>query len=175
MSRATSHRQETADETLGLLRRVAAQAFAPRDRGAGPPSFTSLHHLALHFSIRKQGASQREIARYLGVTPGHVTGILDDLEREGVIRRRPDLNDRRIHRVEATLKAEDLHRRFHGSRARRGDSVFRGWSEDDLEGLRELLVRLDAELNKDASVTPSVRRARPSRATSGSEPSAEVA
>ncbi len=169
MSRAPRHRQETADETLGLLRRVAARAFGPKEGAAGPPSFTSLHHLALHFAVRKQGSSQREIARYLGVTPGHVTGILDDLEREGVIRRRPDLTDRRIHRVEATLKAEELHRRFHGAQAHRGGSVFRGWSEEDLEGLRALLVRLDAELNERAPTAPADRRARPSRAATGAE------
>ncbi len=45
-----------------------------------------------------------EMADYLGVTRGNMTGVLDNLERDGMIAREDDPDDRRINYVRLTEK-----------------------------------------------------------------------
>jgi DNA-binding MarR family transcriptional regulator len=49
-----------------------------------------------------------EIATYLGVTRGNMTGLLDNLERDGLINRADDPQDRRINYVHLKEKALKL-------------------------------------------------------------------
>jgi DNA-binding MarR family transcriptional regulator len=137
-------REELVEETLGLMRRVLARAFAPRRR-KGTLSFFSLDHLALHFVVHRRGASQAEVAKFLGVTPGHVTGIVDTLEREGMVRRAPDDVDRRVHRIEATVRAREFHRRFHEKGSEMAPPLFDLWTDEEIESFRALLKKLDQD------------------------------
>src|ERR1041384_3186887 len=50
-----------------------------------------------------------EIAREIGLTPGAVTGMVDRLERAGLVRREVDPNDRRRVVVTATDSGKDAH------------------------------------------------------------------
>ncbi len=52
----------------------------------------------------KDGMKMRELSRYLMVTGGNVTGLTDDLEREGVVVRESSPSDRRAWIVRLTPK-----------------------------------------------------------------------
>jgi DNA-binding MarR family transcriptional regulator len=52
-----------------------------------------------------------ELAATLGVDKAYVTVIVDDLEAQGLVRRRPHPSDRRAKLVEVTRKGKDLARR----------------------------------------------------------------
>lgn len=52
----------------------------------------------------KDGMKMRELSRYLMVTGGNVTGLTDDLEREGSVVRESSPNDRRAWIVRLTPK-----------------------------------------------------------------------
>ena len=51
---------------------------------------------------RHGGLKMRDLSRYLMVTGGNVTGLTDELEREGLVQRESDENDRRAFIVRLT-------------------------------------------------------------------------
>ena len=53
---------------------------------------------------RKDGLTMRELSRYLMVTGGNVTGLTDELEREGMVVRKSSPDDRRSWIVSLTPK-----------------------------------------------------------------------
>jgi DNA-binding MarR family transcriptional regulator len=73
--------------------------------------------LRLHFDIslarfdymaqlfrHRSGVKMNQLSRQLMVTTGNVTGLTDDLERDGLVKRVPDPSDRRAWRVSLTPK-----------------------------------------------------------------------
>jgi DNA-binding MarR family transcriptional regulator len=88
--------------------------------------------------LARSPMSMRELADALGIDPPNATVLVDDLEAQGLVRRRPHPTDRRAKLVEATRKGKDL--------ARRADAILAtpppGLSDldaDDLETLRRIL------------------------------------
>ena len=82
--------------------------------------------------------SMGELAAVLGIDPPNATVLVDDLESQGLVQRRPHPTDRRAKLVEATRKGKEL--------ARRADAILdtppaalSALAADDLETLRRLL------------------------------------
>jgi DNA-binding MarR family transcriptional regulator len=85
-----------------------------------------------------------ELAASLGIDPPNATVMVDDLEAQGLVRRRPHPTDRRAKMVEATRKGKAL--------ARRADMILAtpppalgDLGADELEALRRILERVRAE------------------------------
>jgi DNA-binding MarR family transcriptional regulator len=85
-----------------------------------------------------------ELAASLGIDPPNATVMVDGLESQGLVRRRPHPTDRRAKVVEATSKGRAL--------ARRADEILAtpppalgDLGEDELETLRRILERLRVE------------------------------
>jgi DNA-binding MarR family transcriptional regulator len=83
----------------------------------------------------------RELAAALGIDPANATGLVDDLEAQGLVRRGPHPTDRRAKVVEATRKGKTL--------ARRADAILStpppalsALDPEELEALRRILERL---------------------------------
>ncbi|MDQ2653428.1 MAG: cytochrome P450 [Chloroflexota bacterium] len=75
----------------------------------GDPSF---RQLAVLFMLRDGVASPAGIAQRLGISRAVVTGLLDRLEERGLIRRAPDLADRRRLRIVTTAAGLDASERL---------------------------------------------------------------
>jgi DNA-binding MarR family transcriptional regulator len=93
--------------------------------------------------LARHPMSMGELAAALGIDPPNATGVVDDLEALGLVRRRPHPTDRRAKLVEATRKGKDM--------ARRADKILgtpppglSALSADDLETLREIFKRVAA-------------------------------
>jgi len=94
--------------------------------------------------LAQRPMSMRELADALGIDPPNATVVVDELERMGLVRRRPHPTDRRAKVVEATRKGKAL--------ARRGDAILAepppelsALDPSDLETLRRILERVAAE------------------------------
>ena len=61
--------------------------------------------------LARQPMSMGELAVALGIDPPYATVVVDDLESQGLVRRRPHPTDRRAKVVEATRKGKDTARR----------------------------------------------------------------
>jgi DNA-binding MarR family transcriptional regulator len=90
---------------LGVVFRSYAQAAraAFADVPGGPRGYQ-----VLTASARAEPRSQLELAHHLGVDRTVMTYLLDDLERDGLIERRPDPADRRARRIAVTERGRDL-------------------------------------------------------------------
>jgi DNA-binding MarR family transcriptional regulator len=91
--------------------------------------------------LARQPMSLRELSAALGVDPPNLTGIVDDLESLGLVRRRPHPTDRRAKLVEATRKGKLL--------ARRADAILAtppraltALGAEELASLRRLLRKV---------------------------------
>lgn len=86
-------------------------------------------------------APMRELAEWLSCEPSNVTGIVDGLERRGLVTRRPDPADRRVKHVVLTEEGERRRAEL-GSRSHaQADAVF-ALSDADRAQLRDLLTRV---------------------------------
>lgn len=88
--------------------------------------------------LARRPLAMGELAAALGIDPPNATVLVDDLESQGLARRRPHPTDRRAKLVEATRKGKDL--------ARRADAILStpppglsALSSDDLETLQRIL------------------------------------
>jgi MarR family transcriptional regulator for hemolysin len=87
-------------------------------------------------------ANQRELAGAVGIQEATLSHHLNAMEAEGLVTRRRDPGNRRIHQVELTDKGEDLFRRL-ATAARTHDARLRaGLSDDQIAMLGGLLDRL---------------------------------
>ena len=91
--------------------------------------------------LARRPMTMRELAAALGIDPPNATGVVDDLEAAGLVRRRPHPTDRRVKLVEATRKGKAL--------ARKADAILAtpppalsALPGEDLETLRRVLERL---------------------------------
>jgi DNA-binding MarR family transcriptional regulator len=121
--------------------RAASAAFA--DVPGGPRGYQVLAASAL-----AQPRSQLELAHHLGVDRTVMTYLLDDLERDGLIERRPDPADRRARRIAVTERGRDLLAALGERLTAAEDRVLAGLDGPaDREAFRGLLGRLAAHLS----------------------------
>jgi DNA-binding MarR family transcriptional regulator len=93
--------------------------------------------------LARRPMSMGELAAALGIDPPNATVVVDDLEAEKLVRRRPHPTDRRAKVVEATRKGKDM--------ARRADAILAtppaalsALSSEDLQALRRILEDVTA-------------------------------
>jgi DNA-binding MarR family transcriptional regulator len=99
--------------------------------------------------LAREPLSMGELAAALGIDPPNATVLVDDLEGQGLVRRRPHPTDRRAKVVEATRRGKAL--------ARRADDILAtppaalgALTSDDLEALQRILTRLPRGARDDA-------------------------
>lgn len=90
-----------ARQTLALIP-VLRQWVTARVQEAGADVGLSLRQYAALHTIRQGATSPGELARQWNVTPAVITGVIDRLERRGLVRREPDPEDRRRLRLALT-------------------------------------------------------------------------
>jgi len=61
--------------------------------------------------IYKTPGTMGELATFLGIDPPYMTIVVDDLERQGLVERKPHPTDRRAKLVEATARGQEAARR----------------------------------------------------------------
>jgi MarR family transcriptional regulator for hemolysin len=100
-------------------------------------------------------ASQEELASAVGIRGATLTHHLDAMEAEGLVTRRRDPRNRRVHVVKLTTKGDAA---FHRMRGAAGDFDRRlrvGLAESDTARLAELLDRLEANVADGAETKTS--------------------
>lgn len=98
-----------------------------------------------------------ELAELMRVSPRNVTGLVDHLERDGLVARVPDPNDRRSVRAHITEQGQQLLKDMFQEFMRRAMRIFEGIPQDDLDQFRHmclLLVQRIEQLSEEAVDTP---------------------
>ncbi len=89
-----------------------------------------------------EGLKMGELSKRLMVTGGNVTGITDMLEKEGLVARVNDLQDRRAFRVRLTPSGQRLFKRMAAEHERWIIDLFEGISSKSKQQLAGLLREL---------------------------------
>jgi DNA-binding MarR family transcriptional regulator len=93
--------------------------------------------------LARRAMSMSQLAEALGIDRSNATVVVDDLEAQGFVRRRPHPTDRRAKLVEATAKGKRLARRAEAILATPPPAIT-ALSAEDLQMLRALLERAHA-------------------------------
>jgi DNA-binding MarR family transcriptional regulator len=91
---------------------------------------------------RHDGQTLAGLSRALLVTAGNVTGLVDRAERDGVVERRPDPDDRRASRVWLTDRGRTLIKSVLPIHDKQVHEMLSGLPREDRRELRRLLGEL---------------------------------
>lgn len=89
-----------------------------------------------------EGMKMSELSRHMMVTNGNITGITDQLEKEGLVQRNMVLTDRRSSLIKLTPKGKRAFKRMADSHEQWIQDLFSGLSEKSRKNLFEALGEL---------------------------------
>ena len=94
----------------------------------------------------QQMRNQRELAEAVGIREATLTHHLNAMDEQGLITRRRDPANRRVHQVELTEAGEAAFQRMRGAAAAFDQRLRSGLSGDEVSQLETLLGRLAANV-----------------------------
>jgi MarR family transcriptional regulator, transcriptional regulator for hemolysin len=94
----------------------------------------------------QQVRNQRELAEAVGIREATLTHHLNAMDKQGLITRRRDPANRRVHQVELTEAGEDAFQRLRGAATAFDQRLRAGLSGDEVSQLEALLGRLAANV-----------------------------
>jgi MarR family transcriptional regulator, transcriptional regulator for hemolysin len=129
---------------LSRVARLVSRAFDAALAEAGGSLPTWLVLLTLE---TRPVANQRELAAAVGIQGATLTHHLNAMESDGLLTRRRDPANRRVHLVELTDAGEAAFHRLRGVAMRHDARLRAGFGDPELEALRALLGRLSANVS----------------------------
>lgn len=107
-----------------------------------PPQWTVLNRL-----WEEEGLHQSELASRIVKDRHNMARILAGMERQGLIQRRPDKEDKRLQRVYLTEQGRGLQGVLNPIALRAGQIAFAGVSDQELAALQSIYKKVLANLN----------------------------
>jgi MarR family transcriptional regulator, transcriptional regulator for hemolysin len=103
----------------------------------------------------QQLGNQRELADAVGITAATLTHHLNTMDDQGLVTRRRDPENRRVHRVELTEQGEVIFRQLSSAANAFNQRLRRGISDEDIANFEDMLGRLEHNATSDASTPRS--------------------
>ncbi len=103
--KAHESRTRTVGQLLLQISRLVGERMRVKMEGIG---LHKAQGFALFYLAHRDGVPQTDIARTFHLSPASVTNMLQRMERDGWIERRPDPDDQRVSRVYLTKQARAL-------------------------------------------------------------------
>ncbi|MET9615608.1 MarR family winged helix-turn-helix transcriptional regulator [Kitasatospora indigofera] len=150
-------------EAAAAVRSAAQAVDRLRSYGSGERGLSAgaLDLLVRLSTGSDEGFSIGELARAAGVSSRNITGLVDTLERDSLVRRVQDQQDRRSVRVLITPAGQEWLEAFRGPTRRAMSAIFQGFDEDELARLRHLCLRLVENQGRIEQYLNGVRPDRP--------------
>jgi len=143
---------ETAEMMFGCLKRMGRLIDAELSEVG-----LSLSRTKLLCELRNNGPlNQSALAVTFGLAPRTVTELVDTLERDGLVERRPDPGDRRARHVHLTPAGEQARARGMAIKKQLTDRVLGALSDEQRTSLSSTMHLILVEIDKiDADNTPT--------------------
>ena len=136
---------------LSDVARLIRTVFDRRVRKLG---LTRAQWLLLTRLHRRPGASQTELADMLEIDRASAGRMIDRMERNGWVERRPDRTDRRINRLHLTDEARKVHAAMWAIAESTVDDALSPLSATEREQYAELTAKVKGRLQNLAGATP---------------------
>ena len=94
------------------------------------------------------GMTLGELSQRMMVTNGNITGLVDRLEDQGLVKRRPSLKDRRVQYVRLTADGRKFFRAMATANADWVGELFAELSSGDIEALMHALAKTKTSAHK---------------------------
>lgn len=135
----------------------AAARFAERVAALDltPPQSGLLRAVAL-----EPGRSQQALAKHMGTPPTRLVALVDGLEERGLVERRRNPDDRRLHAVHLTSAGEALMGDLGRVARQHDDALLASLDADERAQLVELLSRVASDQGLTPGVHPGYRTLR---------------
>jgi MarR family transcriptional regulator for hemolysin len=98
--------------------------------------------------------NQRALAEAVGIQDATLTHHLNSMEADGLLTRRRDPSNRRVHNVELTAQGEALFEQLRAAATAFDRRLRADIPDDDVEQLRGLLARLRATVSQPSTLAP---------------------
>ena len=153
MKRSPPPRPNRPPIGLSLARTAKAVSRAFDDALAEAGGSLPVWLVLLSLKTRRLG-NQRELAEAVGIQGATLTHHLNAMEADGLLSRRRDAANRRVHVVELTEVGEALFRRLAAAAAAHDRRLCAGVDDDELAALERLLGRLRSNVAAEAGPAP---------------------
>jgi len=142
--RLGAHGPKPKIEALNALRLAAKKLHQAMERYADERGLSEgrIHIVMRLFGQEDHRLPLGDLAEMLDVAPRTITGLIDNLERDGWVRRVPDETDRRSIQAQLTPKGLEQVKSILSDVRGRQTEATRGLSTDELVQLRHLCLRL---------------------------------
>ena len=110
--------------------RLRRSAF---DRCLKPLNVTRSQWWVLAYLSRKDGMTQSQLAEELDLGKVAIGGLIDRLEKSGLVRREADATDRRVNRVFLQPQSKQLIAKMRRVSHQMNEVILKGLQHDDLE------------------------------------------
>jgi len=129
-----------------LISDVARLMRTVFDRRMRELGLTRSQWMALTRLHRRPGLSQSEIADLLEIEKASAGRLIDRLEENGWVERRPDRRDRRINRIHLTAHAEAVHAGIWPVAEATVEDALRDLSHEERRRLADMMARVKGTL-----------------------------
>jgi MarR family transcriptional regulator, organic hydroperoxide resistance regulator len=102
----------------------------------------------LHELWNREGCTQTELAEGMCVAPATVTNMLQHMQENGMVERRPDADDQRVMRVFLTPAGRDIQAAVVQRENLVGQELLDGFAPEEIDLLSGLLTRMRDNLQK---------------------------
>lgn len=137
------------DDCLATITNRAAKRIAGSlDREFDSYNITRVQWTALYYIDRYSELRQSELAALMTITEPTLVGILDRLEREGLVERRQSLEDRRQKYLLLTHKGRSLNQKMSPMVEKFKNSVTEGLTKAELETYKKVLDHMVKQAEK---------------------------
>jgi DNA-binding MarR family transcriptional regulator len=135
----TTSETRSAPGTTSLLAQLGAHSTAQLTSRLAVLELVPAHAGILKILAATPGLSQCTLARALGTLPSRMVGYLDELERKGLLERRPHQSDRRNHSLHLTKAGRAAYRSTSRLAQEHQQALLAGLSRQQETQLAELL------------------------------------
>ncbi|MEW6008623.1 MAG: MarR family transcriptional regulator [Candidatus Omnitrophota bacterium] len=125
----------------GLARQQANELFKGK--------ITLPQFLILEFLQHKGESTMTSLAKFMGITPAAMTGIIDRLVKYSYCLRKYETQDRRVIKIGITPKAADLLKRINQERRQMVIKVFGKISEKDRQDYLRVITKVKEIVSKE--------------------------
>lgn len=146
-----------------LLSQLGAHSAARFAEFVGPLGVTPPHVGLLRAIGASPGRSQQSLADEFGMLPSRIVVLLDDLEAAGLVERRRDQSDRRVHLLYITARGKDVMATIMEAGKKAERRLLASLAAEERSLLLDLLERVAEEQGLTPGVHPGYRYLRPGR------------
>jgi MarR family transcriptional regulator, transcriptional regulator for hemolysin len=136
---------------LSDVARLIRMIFDRRVRDIG---LTRAQWLVLTRLYRRPGASQTQLAEMLEIDRASAGRMIDRMEKNGWVERRPDRGDRRVNRLHLTEEARKVHAEMWAIAESTVDDALSPLSANEREQYTELTAKVKGRLQSLAGAMP---------------------